>query len=257
MADVELPLTAHLEELRTRLMRALLALGIAFIACYPLSGRLVALLTAPLLAATHGTESGFQLIGTGVAEAFYTRLKICVIAAIFLALPVILYQAWMFVVPGLKDTEARYAKSFVAAGTFFFLAGAWFCYAVIFPVGFPFFLSEYSDIGITPAIRIAEYLSFASRMVLAFGVTFELPVASYFLARAGVITHRTLIGYARYAVVAIFIAAAVLTPSPDAASQLLMAAPLLLLYTLSIGIAYLAAQPRASEETSEASDPAR
>jgi len=252
MADLELPLTAHLEELRSRLMRAVLALGVAFVACYPVSGRLVTLLTAPLMHATSGSETGFQLIGTGVAEAFYTRLKICVMAAIFLALPVILYQAWMFVVPGLKETEARYAKSFVAAGTFFFFAGAWFCYAVIFPVGFPFFLSEYTDIGITPAIRIGEYLSFASRMVLAFGLTFELPVASYFLARAGVITHHTLIRYARYSVVIIFIAAAVLTPSPDAASQILMAGPLLLLYALSIGIAYFAEQPRAAAEAPDA-----
>jgi len=245
MPDLELPLTAHLEELRTRLLRAVIAIGVAFVICYPLSGRLVTLLTAPLLRATQGAESGLQLIGTGVAEAFYTRLKICVIAAIFLALPVILYEAWMFVVPGLKESEARHAKSFVAAGTFFFVAGAWFCYAVIFPVGFPFFLAEYADIGITPAIRIGEYLSFSSRMVLAFGVTFELPVVSYFLARAGVITHLTLIRYARYAVVVIFIAAAVLTPSPDAASQILMAAPLLLLYALSVGIAYFAQQPQA------------
>lgn len=243
MPDIELPLTAHLEELRSRLIRALLAIAVAFAACYPVSGRLVAVLTAPLVQATRASESGLQLIGTGVAEAFYTRLKVCVIAAIFLALPVILYQTWMFVVPGLKDIEARYAKSFVAAGTVFFLAGAWFCYAVIFPVGFPFFLSEYTDIGVTPAIRIAEYLSFASRMVLAFGITFELPVATFFLARAGVVTHLSLIRYARYAVIVIFVAAAVLTPSPDAASQILMAAPLLLLYALSIGVAYFARRP--------------
>jgi sec-independent protein translocase protein TatC len=240
MQDVELPLTSHLEELRSRLSRALLAVAVAFVLCYPASGRIMQLLTAPLLEATNGGGTEVQLIGTGVAEAFYTRLKICVIAGIFLALPVILYQAWMFVVPGLRENEARYAKSFVAAGTLFFLAGAWFCYAVIFPVGFPFFLSEYADIGVTPAIRIGEYLSFTSRMVLAFGVTFEMPVATFFLARAGVVTHRTLIGYLRYAILVIFVAAAVLTPSPDAASQVLMAAPLLVLYGLSIGIAYFA-----------------
>jgi sec-independent protein translocase protein TatC len=240
MQDLELPLTTHLEELRSRLSRSLLAVGVGFVACYPVSGRIIEILTAPLLQATRAADAGVQLIGTGVAEAFYTRLKICVIAAIFAALPVILYQAWMFVVPGLKETEARYAKSFVTAGTLFFLAGAWFCYAVIFPVGFPFFLSEYADIGVTPAIRIAEYLSFTSRMVLAFGITFEMPVATFFLARAGVVTHLSLIRYLRYAILVIFVAAAVLTPSPDAASQILMAAPLMMLYGVSIGVAYLA-----------------
>jgi sec-independent protein translocase protein TatC len=239
MPDIELPLTAHLEELRSRLLRALLAIVAAFALCYPVSGRLVELLTAPLLDATRGADSGLQLIGTGVAEAFYTRLKVSVIGGVFVALPVILYQVWMFVVPGLKDVEARYARSFVVAGTLFFVAGGWFCYAVVFPVGFPFFLAEYAKIGVTPAIRIGEYLSFSSRMVLAFGITFEMPVATYFLARAGVLTHRTLLHYGRYAIIVIFIVAAILTP-PDAASQILMATPLLLLYALSIGIAYFA-----------------
>jgi sec-independent protein translocase protein TatC len=239
MPDIELPLTAHLEELRSRLLRALLAIVAAFALCYPVSGRLVELLTAPLLDATRGADSDLQLIGTGVAEAFYTRLKVSVIGGVFVALPVILYQVWMFVVPGLKDVEARYARSFVVAGTLFFVVGGWFCYAVVFPVGFPFFLAEYAKIGVTPAIRIGEYLSFSSRMVLAFGITFEMPVATYFLARAGVLTHRTLLHYGRYAIIVIFIVAAILTP-PDAASQILMATPLLLLYALSIGIAYFA-----------------
>jgi sec-independent protein translocase protein TatC len=145
----------------------------------------------------------------------------------------------MFVAPGLHENEARYAKGFVVAGTLFFLAGAAFCHRVMFPIGFPFFLAEYTRIGVTPAIRIGEYLSFTSRMLLAFGITFELPVATYFLARAGVLTHETLIRHARYAVIVIFVVAAVLTP-PDAASQILMALPLLALYALSIGIAYLA-----------------
>jgi sec-independent protein translocase protein TatC len=239
MRDLELPLTAHLEELRSRLFRSLVALALAFVACYPASGRVVALLTAPLKEATAAAHLGLTLIGTGVAEAFYTRIKVTVIAAIFLSLPVILYQAWMFVVPGLKETEARYARSFVVAGTAFFLAGAWFCYAVIFPLGFPFFLAEYANLGVTPAIRIGEYLSFSSQMVLAFGVTFELPVATYFLARAGVVTHLTLMRFGRYAVIVIFIIAAILTP-PDAASQIMMATPLLLLYAASIGVAYFA-----------------
>jgi sec-independent protein translocase protein TatC len=239
MADVELPLTAHLEELRGRLFRAIAAVGVAFIVCYPLSGRFFDFLTSPLLEATTATDVKVELIGTGVAEAFFTRLKVSMIAALFLAVPMILYQLWMFIVPGLKENEARYARSFVAGGSIFFLAGAAFCYRVMFPVGFPFFLAEYARIGVTPEIRIAEYLSFASRMLLAFGLVFELPVATYFLARAGVVTHLSLLRYGRYAVIVIFIVAAILTP-PDAASQVLMALPLLGLYGISIGIAYFA-----------------
>lgn len=239
MGDVELPLTAHLQELRSRLLKALLAIIAAFAVCYPLSNRLFVFLTEPLLAASGDSGAKVELIGTGVAEAFFTRLKVSLIAALFVALPVLLYQIWMFVVPGLKTTEARYVRSFVFAGTLFFLAGAAFCHQVMFPVGFPFFLAEYANIGVTPSIRIGEYLSFVSKMMLAFGITFELPVATYFLARAGVITHRTLVQYGRYAIIVIFIVAAILTP-PDAVSQVLMATPLLVLYCLSIGIAYVA-----------------
>jgi sec-independent protein translocase protein TatC len=121
--------------------------------------------------------------------------------------------------------------------------GAWFCDAIVCPVGFRFFLAEYASIGVAPQLRISEYLTFSARMLLAFGVTFELPVVTFFLARIGLVTHRTLIGWGRYAIVAIFALAAVLTPGPDVASQLLMAAPLLVLYGLSILIAYAIARP--------------
>jgi sec-independent protein translocase protein TatC len=243
MADVELPLTGHLAELRSRLGRGLLAVVVAFAACYPSSKLAFDFLTAPLLAANASSPVHAELIGTGVAEAFFTRLKVSFVAALFLALPVILYQTWLFVVPALKAHEARYAKSFVAAGTVFFFAGSAFCYTVVFPFGFPFFLSEYHSIGVEPAIRISEYLSFSSRMLLAFGIIFELPVATFFLARMGLVTHRMLIHFARYAVVAVFVLAAILTP-PDVATQLLMAVPLLLLYGLSVGVAWTFGKPR-------------
>ena len=135
MEDIELPLTAHLQELRTRLSRALIAIAVGFAVCYPLSARFFEFLTAPLTAATTASGAKMELIGTGVAEAFFTRLKVCAIAALFLALPVILYQVWMFIVPGLKSAEARYARGFVIAGTFFFLSGAAFCHQVVFPAG--------------------------------------------------------------------------------------------------------------------------
>ena len=167
MADTELPLTTHLEELRRRLSRALLATALGFAVCYPNAHWFFGFLNAPLREASATSGVATSLIGTGVAEAFFTRLKVSFIAGFFLALPVTLHQIWMFVLPGLKDIEARYTRGFVLFGTLFFFAGAWFCYVVVFPVGFPFFLAEYTSIGVDPTIRISEYLSFASRLMVA------------------------------------------------------------------------------------------
>jgi sec-independent protein translocase protein TatC len=161
---------------------------------------------------------------------------------------VIFFQAWRFVAPGLYDSEKRLALPFSIAASFFFVLGASFCYTLVFPVGFRFFLAEYASIGVEPQLRVSEYLSFSARMLLAFGLTFELPVVTFFLARIGLVTHRTLIGAGRYAIVTIFIVAAVLTPGPDVASQLLMAGPLLALYAISILVAYLVARRAAARE---------
>jgi len=238
--DARMPLTAHLEELRTRLIRALLATFLGFAACYAFADHLVAFLIRPLTALRPNEA---LVIGTGVTEAFFSKLKVSFIAGTFVASPVIFFQAWRFVAPGLYEAEKRLALPFSIAASFFFVLGAGFCYVFVFPIAFEFFLTEFASIGIAPQIRISEYLSFASRMLLGFGVTFELPVATFFLARIGMVTHRTLIGYSRYAIVVIFIVAAVLTPGPDVASQMLMATPLLILYALSIGVAYFAARP--------------
>lgn len=241
MNDATMPLTAHLEELRWRLIKAFAAIAVGFAAAYGFSEQLFTLLTAPLV----GTgDQRLLLIGTGVTEAFFTRLKVTFIASIFLASPVVFYQAWRFVAPGLYANERRTAVPFVLAGTLFFVSGACFCYVVVFPVGYAFFLEEYRTIGVAPTIRISEYLSFASRMLLAFGVTFELPVVTFFLARIGLVTHRMLLAWFRYAIVVIFIVAAVLTPGPDAASQFLMATPLLVLYVISIGVAWFFGRAR-------------
>jgi sec-independent protein translocase protein TatC len=251
MADVKMPLTAHLEELRWRLIKSLLAIAVGFAACYNFSDALFQFLTEPLLSLNPGGAEGnhvVRLIGTGVVEAFFTKLKVSLIAGVFLGCPVILYQLWQFIAPGLYDTEKRYARPFVFFGTFFFVAGAWFCYAMVLPVGYRFFIEQYGTIRVSPEIRISEYLTFTARMLLAFGATFELPVITFFLARTGVVTHRTMLGYLRYAILAIFIIAAVLTPGPDVASQLLMAGPLLLLYGLSIGVAYMFGKSRPADE---------
>ena len=246
-----MPLTAHLDELRTRLIRALAAVGVGFAAAYWFAEPLVTWLLVPLTA-LRPEES--LVIGTGVTDAFFTKLKVSFIAGVFLASPAVFYQAWHFVAPGLYENEKRrIALPFSFAASFFFVAGAAFCYYFVFPVAFRFFLDEFSSVGIAPQIRISEYLTFASRMLLAFGVTFELPVVTFFLARLGLVTHRTMIGWTRYAIVTIFVVAAVLTPGPDVASQLLMATPLLLLYGLSIGVAWLVA-PRTTTDAEETTE---
>ncbi len=237
MADVEMPLTAHLEELRWRIVKALLAVAVGFALSYAFADRLFEILIRPLTAAAAGHD--VKLIGTGIAEAFFTKLKVAAIAGVFLAAPVILYQLWRFVAPGLHASEKYYVVPFVLFGTLFFAAGAVFCYELVFEVGYGFFIDQYATIGIEPTIRISEYLSFSSRLVLAFGITFELPVVAFFLARVGMIDHWTLIRPWRYALIGIAVLAAVLTPGPDVASQLLLAAPLSVLYVVSIGVAYV------------------
>jgi sec-independent protein translocase protein TatC len=243
-----MPLTAHLEELRWRIIKTFAAVAVAFALCYGFSENVFELLTRPLLGVG---DQRLLLIGTGVTEAFFTRLKVTLIAAIFVASPCIFYQTWRFVEPGLYQREKRTALPFVFAGTLFFVAGACFCYVVVFPVGYAFFLEEYRAIGVAPTIRISEYLSFASRMLLAFGITFELPVVTFFLARLGLVTHQLLLRWFRYAIVVIFIVAAALTPGPDVASQLLMAAPLLVLYAASIGVAFVFGRPRSTPPEDE------
>jgi len=236
MADAKMPLTQHLEELRWCLIKSIAAIAVGGVIAYNFSEGLFAFLIRPLSQNTPGTV---DLIGTGVTEAFFTKLKVSFIAGVFAASPVVFYQSWKFVAPGLYESEKRLALPFMFAATVFFLLGAAFCYVAVFPVGYAFFIEQYKSIAVQPAIRISEYLSFSSRMLLAFGATFELPVITFFLARLGVVTHVTMLRYLRYAILVIFIVAAVLTPGPDVASQLLMAGPLLVLYAISIGVAYV------------------
>ena len=249
MADVEMPLTEHLEELRWRIVKAFLFVMAGFAVSYAFSDRLFDVLTRPIELAADGKH--VMLIGTGVAEAFFTKLKVAFIAGIFLASPAILYQVWGFVAPGLHEHEKFYVIPFVLFGTFFFVAGAVFCYLLVFQVGYRFFLEQYATIGIEPTLRISEYLSFSARLLLAFGITFELPVLAFFFARVGMIDHNTLIKPWRYAIIVIVVLAAILTPGPDVASQLLLAGPLILLYGVSIGVAYVFAR----RSPSEADDP--
>jgi sec-independent protein translocase protein TatC len=232
--DVQMPFTSHLEELRSRLIKCCIAIAVAFIGCFQLAEQIFAILVEPL---SRVRVSGLILIGTAVTEAFFTKMKVSFVAAILVTLPILLWQAWQFVAPGLYEHEKRYTRSFVFFGSFFFLIGAGFCYQIVLQHGLYFLLQRYEALNVQPSIRIADYLSVASRLVLAFGIMFELPVASYFLARVGLVDHRFLIRHSRYAIILIAILAAILTP-PDLISQLLLMIPFAVLYGISIGVAY-------------------
>lgn len=235
-ADVQMPFSAHLAELRNRLLKCTLAVGAAFFVCFAFVDDIFAILAAPL---RRLPIRGLMLIGTAVTEAFFTKMKIAFIAAVIVASPVLLWQAWQFIAPGLYEHEKRYSRSFVCVGSFFFIGGAAFCYGIVIQYSLAFLLHRYEVIEVQPMLQIGEYLSLVSRAVLAFGVMFELPVLTFFLARVGLIDHRFLIRHSRYAIIAIALLAAVLTP-PDLISQVLLMVPLGMLYLVSIVIAYAA-----------------
>ena len=235
-ADVQMPFTSHLGELRSRLIKSVLAVAVAFSACFYFVDTIFAILAAPV---RRLNIPGLTLIGTGVTEAFFTRMKLGFVAALVVALPVLLWQGWQFVAPGLYEHEKRHTRSFVFAGSLCFCLGAAFSYAVVVQHGLSFLLHRYEVIGVTPMLQIADYLSTVSRLLLTSGAMFELPVIAFFTARVGLIDHRFLIRHSRYALIAIALLAAILTP-PDLISQIMLMVPLLLLYGLSIVVAYLA-----------------
>jgi sec-independent protein translocase protein TatC len=232
--DGRMPLLEHLSELRTRLIRAVIAVAVGFIVAYAFADRLFRILVQPLYLASHNRV---MLVGTGVGEAFFTKLKVALIAGLFVASPAVFYEVWKFVAPGLHQSERRMAGPFVIAATLFFAAGGYFCWAVVFRIGYAFFLGQYASIGVTPTLRISEYLAFSAKLLLAFGLTFEMPIFAFFLTRIGLIDHHMMIAQLRYAILAIFVVAVALTP-PDMISPFLLAIPLLALYGLSIAVAY-------------------
>jgi len=228
--------TEHLEELRWCLLKSLVAVLLAFAVSYYYSDRIFAFMVAPL---RRILQPGQSLIGTGVADAFFLELKVALLAGVFLAAPVIFYQIWRFLSPGLRAEEKKYVIPFVLSATLFFVGGAYFCYWGVLPFAFLYFIDQYRSLGVAPEIRIGEYFTFFFRIVLAFGVAFELPVFTFFLVRIGVWDYRFLWRQFRYAILVIFILAAILTPGPDVVSQVLLAVPLTLLYGVSIAVAYI------------------
>jgi len=241
--DRPMGLMDHLSELRGRLVRCCLAVMVGFIACWAVVDPIFDALVAPLLSVL---PDGSHAIYTTLPEGFFTRMHIAFVAGVFVSSPAIFYQVWAFIAPGLYEEEKRSIIPVAVMSAFFFISGGAFCYFVVFPNAFAFFMSYATD-TIVAMPKISDYLSFVLKLILAFGLVFEMPLFAFFLARMGIITAELMRRVRRYAILAIFIVAAILSP-PDVVSQLLMAAPMLVLYEVSIFVAAGFGKKPAKEE---------
>ncbi|NPV06239.1 MAG: twin-arginine translocase subunit TatC [Syntrophaceae bacterium] len=244
----KMPLTAHLEELRKRLVRSLIAVGVAFVACFFFKEDLFAIVARPLIRVL---PPGSHLIYTGLPEAFFTYIKVSFYAGLFLASPVVLYQAWKFISPGLYPGERKFVAPFVATSTLLFVAGVCFGYFLVLPPAYSFFL-EFSTDFLKPMLSMREYLTLTLKLLLAFGIIFEIPVFLFFMTKIGLVTPRKLARMRRYAIVVFFIVAALITPTPDAFTQSMMAIPMIILYEVGILVSKLAARRKDREDTETA-----
>lgn len=229
----------HLEELRTRLVRSVIALVIAFGICWNFSMQIFHFLTNPL----RNAYPDIKFIYTAPTEAFMLYMKMDFFVAIFLASPFLLYQVWAFIAPGLYPHERAYAVPFIAFGTFFFISGAAFGHYILFPMTFKF-LGGFASADMTFMPRIGDYYSFYSWFLLALGVVFQLPVVIFILARIGLVTPGFLMRKFKYAFLGAFIVSAVITPTGDMVTQTLLAAPMIGLYLLGVGVAWMFGKPR-------------
>ena len=247
----------HLEELRKRLVYMIVAFAVGGGVAWTVRERILVWLSDPFIRAWNDTKLGGtpELHFPAPQSLFIAYVKLSFIGGLVFSLPIILYQLWAFVAPGLYSREKRYAIPFVVSSCGLFAGGSWFGWKFAFPVAFGYLLSFSGPIGtamtVHPSVMIDEYIGFVAHMLVGFGAVFELPVLVFFLSIAGVVTHHTLIRYFRLFVVIAFVIAAVLTP-PDPLSQLLLAIPLVGLYGISIGVAYLFGrkpQPEGGDES--------
>jgi sec-independent protein translocase protein TatC len=237
---------SHLVELRDRLLRAIIALLVAFLCLVPFSKQIYAWLAKPMLAQL---PSGVAMIATEVTSPFFIPIKVTLLAAVVLALPVILYQVWAFVAPGLYAHEKKLVGPLVVASTFLFLLGMAFAYFLVFPVVFGV-MKTFTPEGVAWMPDIAAYFGFVVNMFLAFGITFEVPIAVILCVKVGLVTVAKLREIRPYVIVGAFIVAAVVTP-PDVLSQLLLAVPLCVLYEAGILVAAMMARSSAQQPESE------
>jgi sec-independent protein translocase protein TatC len=225
-SDDKLPFTEHLEELRHRLIVSLIGVGVGFAVSYGFSQQILAFLQRPM--PTH-------LVFIAPTEAFFVNLKVAFYAGVFLSTPLILFQVWKFVAPGLYEHERQYSFPFLVISSVLFVVGGLFAYFVILPVVLHFLIAQGGE-SWKPNITLSNYLSFCMRIIMVAGLIFEFPVLIYFLTKVGVVTPAFLVKNRKYALLAAFIIAAVLTP-PDVFSQVLLAVPLYLLFEASIYVA--------------------
>jgi sec-independent protein translocase protein TatC len=232
----------HLEELRSRIIRMGLAFVVGAIACWFYKEQILGWITRPFIAAyqkgNHGDPAALHF---GAPTAlFISYVRLAALSGLIFALPIILWQLWAFIAPGLYAREKKYAIPFVLSSILLFLGGGYFGWAVAFPAAFDFLLNFGklpNGMDVRPTIMVGDYIEFVTRMFIAFGATAELPIVALFLTVAGLITHRHLIKFFRYFIVVAFVISAILTP-PDPMSQILMAVPLIGLYGVSILISW-------------------
>jgi len=248
MSDERMPLTTHLEELRRKLIIAGVSWLVAFLACYTFAEPLFDLIATPVRAAL---PEGTSLVFITATEPFFTYLKIGALAGLLVSMPVIFWQIWSFVAPGLYQHEKRYIFPFVLASTLCFATGAFFGYQYVFPMAFKVLIEFGTGSGeLNAMLSMGSYLSLSSKLLLAFGLVFELPVVIFFLARLGIVDHKMLARNRKFALLAAFLTGAILTP-PDVFSQTALAVPFIVLYEIGIIVARIFGKQReaAAEST--------
>ncbi|MGK2907801.1 MAG: twin-arginine translocase subunit TatC [Desulfuromonadales bacterium] len=249
MSDDRMPLTTHLEELRRKLIISGVSWLVAFLACYTYAEQLFNLIAGPVrLALPEGTA----LVFITATEPFFTYLKISALAALLVSMPVIFWQIWSFIAPGLYRNEKRYVFPFVLASCFCFAAGTFFGFSFVFPMVFKVLIEFGTGDGqLSAMLSMGSYLSLSSKLLLAFGLVFELPVVIFFLARMGIVDHKMLARNRKFALLAAFVIGAILTP-PDVFSQTALAVPFIILYEIGIIVARLFGKRRKPEQNGEA-----
>ena len=247
MSDDRMPLTSHLEELRRKLIISGVSWLVAFLACYSFAEPLFDLIATPVRAAL---PEGTSLVFITATEPFFTYLKIGALAGLLVSMPVIFWQIWSFVAPGLYPHEKRHIFPFVLASTLCFASGAFFGYQYVFPMAFKVLIEFGTGSGeLNAMLSMGSYLSLSSKLLLAFGLVFELPVVIFFLARMGIVDHKMLARNRKFALLAAFLTGAMLTP-PDVFSQTALAVPFIVLYEIGIIVARIFGKRRAPADES-------
>ena len=234
----------HLEELRKRIIYSLVSVGVALLACFAFADNIFNVVTVPI------RSTGTEMIALKPTEAFNVELKLALIAAVFLSAPLIVAQVWLFISPGLYKHERRYALPFILSSSLLFILGGVFGYVIVFPYALQFLIKMAHDIHIVPRISAAEYVDLFFMIELGLGIVFEIPALIFILARIGLVTPGFLLRNMRYAILIAFAVAAIITPTTDMMTMMMMAVPMIALYLLGIVVAFVFGKKRSKEPDS-------